>query len=392
MFRKIFFVTMIVAVVGFFYLWKPWQSKAALIYFYPHSCLGGWLNPQNAEGVPDVKNKDDLEGFTSANSAILKSDISADIFCGGFDADIPPDSLPKKAVLTLSWNILGKKEEPKPEQSLVSEPETQDASAIEAVTEIMNEHVSVPESKPVVSEPVVPKPVIEQAPIQESEPAVESSAEPVSFIKKAWAEEIFQVPVDNTDTNIVEVSYTLNGSEWIVLGKTDKARLHYQTFQIPLTEKTTWEDVKNIQISIKKLTSIDVVPDIYLDAMTLEVEYGSTAKEPTQSGLYFTNAAAAASSSIQFYIRDNENRQDLVIHDGSAIKGVAIYGLDSGKLLLTTFVEGDTYILQPEYFGVGKFEFITTDDPNTCAYRSLGDCRDGSDARSTGTFDVDVIR
>ena len=26
------------------------------------------------------------------------------------------------------------------------------------------------------------------------------------------------------------------------------------------------------------------------------------------------------------------------------------------------------------------------------AYRSLGDCRDGSDARSTGTFDVDVIR
>lgn len=79
-------------------------SRAEVAYFYPTNCLGGWQNPQNAQGGPEVEEGAGPEAFNENNSAILKNTV-AQIFCGDFQGDIPNDSEPKKIFLKLSWLI-----------------------------------------------------------------------------------------------------------------------------------------------------------------------------------------------------------------------------------------------------------------------------------------------
>src|SRR4051812_19873156 len=37
--------------------------------FYPHACLGGWINPKNAEGEPQTTSNEDESQFHGDNSA-----------------------------------------------------------------------------------------------------------------------------------------------------------------------------------------------------------------------------------------------------------------------------------------------------------------------------------
>ena len=78
-------------------------ARADIATFYPTSCLGGWINPQGAEGAPDVQsgNADD---FNQSNSAYL-TNAASQIFCGNFSGQLPKDTEPKKIVLKLSWVI-----------------------------------------------------------------------------------------------------------------------------------------------------------------------------------------------------------------------------------------------------------------------------------------------
>ncbi len=80
------------------------SSSADVATFYPTSCLGGWENPKNAEGPPDLNDHSPLEDFNTENSAVLK-DSNAEFYCGGFEGAIPQDSFPKTAVLKLSWSV-----------------------------------------------------------------------------------------------------------------------------------------------------------------------------------------------------------------------------------------------------------------------------------------------
>src|SRR4030042_6172975 len=56
--------------------------RAEKASFYPTSCLGGWQNPQNAEGKPDLDEGAPGEDFNSKNSAVLQNAIS-ELYCGG---------------------------------------------------------------------------------------------------------------------------------------------------------------------------------------------------------------------------------------------------------------------------------------------------------------------
>ena len=72
--------------------------------FYPSSCLGGWTNVTKATGKPDVIGE---KGFSNLNSAILPENTSADLFCGGFTGEIPPNKDPKVLILRVAWSQTG---------------------------------------------------------------------------------------------------------------------------------------------------------------------------------------------------------------------------------------------------------------------------------------------
>jgi hypothetical protein len=84
-------------------------GRANIATLYATSCLGGWANPQLAEGKPDVPPGSDAELFTAKNSASLNG-VLAQLYCGGFKGEVPIGAAPKKVVLNLSWTVLGAQE------------------------------------------------------------------------------------------------------------------------------------------------------------------------------------------------------------------------------------------------------------------------------------------
>jgi len=74
------------------------------INFYPTVCSGGWENPQNTQGKPELSEGADASEFKEGNSAVLK-DATSQIFCGGFEGEVPKDAEPKKVLLKFSWTI-----------------------------------------------------------------------------------------------------------------------------------------------------------------------------------------------------------------------------------------------------------------------------------------------
>jgi len=82
-------------------------SHADTALFYPDSCLGGWQNPEQAAGKPDLNSSSAISDFNTKNSAFLLNKISQ-IFCGEFQGDIPEKSQLKKATLHILLAIAPK--------------------------------------------------------------------------------------------------------------------------------------------------------------------------------------------------------------------------------------------------------------------------------------------
>lgn len=79
------------------------KSRAEVAVFYPKTCLGGWENVANAQGKPNLDGNTKIEDFTKENSAVLVG--LSEIYCGGFEGELPKDGDPKKLTLTFSWSV-----------------------------------------------------------------------------------------------------------------------------------------------------------------------------------------------------------------------------------------------------------------------------------------------
>jgi hypothetical protein len=97
--RKKNWFTFILIVFLFFITFKP-QTKADLVYFYPQTCLGSFVNPEKAQGEREV-NSPDL--INELNSAVYYSGFK-EIYCGNFQGPIKEGEI-KKVTLHFNWVI-----------------------------------------------------------------------------------------------------------------------------------------------------------------------------------------------------------------------------------------------------------------------------------------------
>jgi hypothetical protein len=297
-------------------------GRANIATLYATSCLGGWDNPQLAEGSPDVKEaKPDSELFTSKNSAQLKS-AAAQIFCGGFKGKIPPDVQPKKVLLKLSWTVLGANSIVPasgdavpaplsvPEKPVVIEdtikPEQVELIIDSSEDQVVELHVDEPiDTLPTTSEipkaidqpvseppppPPVPAPEITEPPAPASAP--ETSWLPWKVFTAIAQELLEEVPVSSTapleastteiiaptgttesvsaDSPFLQVMYTLDGKTWNKLALVSTANWRDLAVELPLT---SWNELATVQISLQTVPSLAEQPIVLLDSVWLEVEY-----------------------------------------------------------------------------------------------------------------------
>lgn len=78
------------------------KGKADTVTFYPDTCLGGWVNPRNAEKEIETTSNGDEVQFTEKNSAILYKNTKADIYCGNFSGTFNDATFPKKAIVSFA--------------------------------------------------------------------------------------------------------------------------------------------------------------------------------------------------------------------------------------------------------------------------------------------------
>ncbi len=440
-FLGILFVSVVVVGFGIYHF----VARANLAVLYPASCLGGWNNVHNAEGKPDVGAPSTTGTFNDGNSAVLPENTIAEMYCGSFTGNIPEDSQPKKIMLTFSW--ASQAEVTAAEATIGTSTDT--ANALNSIsadissstnatlatstmattsTGMVLTGTSTPDNSVIIVLPInAPAPVIAtttevstttlDAPVPAPVPVSPASGTPSDtiqssifnlFIKQAFAatEDIAttsSTTTPQTPTGFLEIDYTIDGAQWNILGVVDEAHLHSATFEIPIATSSPlgsstdpvvpkWRDMSNIQIKIKSISSMDVIPRLYLDGMSLQVVYGDEdVGFKTASGLYVGHVQVDASSSIPLalQVKNDGNTQNLIVASPNApLGGIAVYSATSSALLMTTYVSDFQYALSPEYFGIGDYYIILTDDSNNCVNESISECRQKSGLKTEGGFSV----
>ena len=321
-----------------FYFFKPADAQTAV--FYPTICLGGWQNTEKAAGAPEVVD-DSAADYNDENSASVFNSV-AEIFCGGFEGEIPVDALHEKVTLNFSWTLEEIEEETTPPPATEEQADESASLLDEATPEDGQGEEGGGNSEPLVPSEVEGEPEPEVPPEETQEPdqpETDPSAaeEPVSFLENsfysvAYAQEteeiteIEEITETEEETNIeetteeeigneeiveeeiieeenqetsneaelevinndkedllsqeisdfsdtiIEVRYTLDGEEWKSLGYVEAIN-NEVNFELPIEEFGTLDDLKNVQIALRTLSTFDIPPKIYLDAMWLEVEY-----------------------------------------------------------------------------------------------------------------------
>ena len=80
------------------YTFSPFLLKANTVLFYPTACLGGWVTPYHASGLPS-----EAKEYSAATSAVLPGDTHAELYYGSFTGEIPEGSTPKDTRLVIYW-------------------------------------------------------------------------------------------------------------------------------------------------------------------------------------------------------------------------------------------------------------------------------------------------
>ena len=78
------------------------HGKADSSVFYPETCLGGWVNPNNAQGEQQTTSNGDEAQFTKENSAILPKNTNAEMYCGNFKGKFDTTTKPTKIIVALA--------------------------------------------------------------------------------------------------------------------------------------------------------------------------------------------------------------------------------------------------------------------------------------------------
>jgi hypothetical protein len=291
--RKQFWVAFILIVFLFFIIFKP-QTKADLVYFYPQTCLGSFVNPEKAQGEREV-NSPDL--INELNSAVYYSGFK-EIYCGNFQGPIKEGEI-KKVTLHFNWVITKELREKPVIESISSE------SLIEKIIPPKTIEINIGTSDVQINDTLNNTNTNDTLNNTKNdkngnEPQTATSSQIFKFINFVFAQE---ETLNNTNSKesqtatssyeninqseesvlsqnqsapktLFDIHYTLDGQNWNYLGSVNENNWQNLTFDIPVNN---WVDISKIQIKINSLPDTDYY--LYLESMWLEVEYISKNKE-----------------------------------------------------------------------------------------------------------------
>jgi hypothetical protein len=334
--RKLFWIAFILVIFLFSIIFRS-QTKADLVYFYPQTCLGSFVNPEKAQGEREVGNPDLINEL---NSAVYYSGFK-EIYCGNFQGSIKEGEI-KKVTLHFNW-VITKELREKPiiestsSESLIEKiipPKTIEINVGTSDVQIL-ENTSTERQNNINTQTATSS--YEDNKKSEMSALSPNQSAYLKLINFVFAQEetrnntndeetrnntnINEINTNgnesnNTNTNsneinntngnesqtatssheninqseqsvlspnqsapktLFDIHYTLDGQNWNYLGSINENNWQNLSFDIPVNN---WLDISKIQIKINSLPDTDYY--LYLESMWLEVEYEYKNKEITE--------------------------------------------------------------------------------------------------------------
>ncbi len=188
-------------------------------------------------------------------------------------------------------------------------------------------------------------------------------------------EEISQNTATSTMHPLYEVSYNVGGGGWVPIAQLGNENTKTLSLTIPPASLTSWSDVSKLQVKIKSLDSLDPHDDLFVDGMSLVIHYS---KEKTTEREYSLQNIENTGDEITVATTGERGKATTLSVKSKEKKGVAIYDIGTGGLLLSTETNPDNNesvfdpnAIFPDY---GSFAFVLTEDPNWCSDKKLGEC------------------
>lgn len=85
---------------------------------------------------------------------------------------------------------------------------------------------------------------------------------------------------------VLEAFYTFDGENWESFGYIRMNTWEESSFEIPLYK---WDDLARVQIKLQPVFSFDMKPEVYLDAITVDVEYSDQNADPLRQPDFATD-------------------------------------------------------------------------------------------------------
>ncbi len=290
------------------------QVKADSAVYYPSTCLAGWQNPQNASAQSEIPAGDtNPSDFTTNNSAFLASSTAAQIFCGYFPVDSHTNP-PSKVTVTFNWAIGSVQAPPIQTSSTTSQTSPVQTSSggdgslssssgliIATSTGFTVATSTDTSSDPGTTSPTTP--AVEDTTPAPTDSSASSSA-PTSFLYKiidAFTTKALADSSGFSQNAFFQISYTTDGTNWTPAGTVSQGNFIGYSIVVPVS---SWDDLKNLQVKVETLPTVSGKPDVYLESVSLNVNYNGALSDFLSQGVdTVNNAANAAADAINAIVQ-----------------------------------------------------------------------------------------
>ncbi|MEI8129928.1 MAG: hypothetical protein WCG55_00280 [bacterium] len=332
---RISVIGLVVVLVTSSIIFAP-HSSATVSDFYPGTCSGGWLNPQNATGLPSLDGVQPANSYTEKNSAVLNNSHS-DIVCNNFAGNIPSGTNPKTFTVKFHWSIDDgsvahdgvSTPTPATTTDVISAPATTSQSPSDTTTATQtptdtktttdttipastittptptptSDTTTTPPATPVITPdatPVVPATPVLTAPTTSSDtqPAADTTiptttpaattatTDQPKTVASAFKKTLATLDALVTDalsagdttmfhspSDMFVVRYSVDGTNWNDIGTVNAANWQTATFTISGPDIAGWSDLSKLHVGLFSLSPDGTQPVVYIDAVEVDVDY-----------------------------------------------------------------------------------------------------------------------
>ncbi len=396
------------------------RSRANTTSFYPATCLGGWKDVDRAAGKPEAF-FDAPQNIHADNSAVVGDQV-AELYCGDWKGDMPPDGLLKSAILKLSWRFidddipLSVSMDTLTDVATTTESFTETASVIETISELFGDASSTEPVVPILDESSAPafvEPIenvdastppsvstgsLPDSPLPtDADVSVPPSVDPVESVdapaQGAFLWGLVGLSAHAEEEPIAYIEYTLDGAVWKSLAIASRTNLPREIV-LPHSDFGSWENLSGLQVKIRRVATISSYPDIVLDGMAIEIDYSEdqmpvVIANPSDTKYLRITDVVSNGHMYAAVISDDDQGESIAIRSDFA-GSIRFYNDADYSFVMASGIGDDELVIPAYTFSPGLITAVLTRDPDACMGITVEDCEASDDFLGAFNFRINA--